>query len=281
MRFPIKLNRSYWPKLLTQILPSVLDLRSLCSPKTDGVTFTSIVSELKFGKTFKTTQKKRFPLTAQELAGLEFQTQPVILDVGASDGSTSIDVMKAVPFEKYYLTDLNIEVFYNISGGTTYFYNERGDNIMMVTDKWVVYFDADGVIFPFDKILQLINKHIPKSMHDKERIFLIHPELQALNDGRVTILKHNMFETWPHEKVDLVIAANVLNLSYFSTSEILNALKNLVSSLKENGRIVIIDNRPHEQATIFQYTKGIIKLEKKINDGTDIEDLVLNFDGWE
>ena len=90
-----------------------------------------------------------------------------------------------------------------------------------------------------------------------------------------------MFEAWNHEKVDLIVAGNILNQCYFSDFEILNVLKNLISALKENGRIVIVDNRPHEKSSIFKFVKGVVKLEKRINGGTDIESLVLNNDTWE
>ncbi len=281
MKFPIKLNRLYWGKVLTHIFPSSVDPRVLCSGKIDAVSFTSAVSVLKFGTTLKTTNKKRFTQTIQELANLKFQGLPVVLDVGASDGSASIDVIRNIEFNKYYLTDLNIEIFYNISGGATYFYDEKGVNILMVSDKWVVYFDADGAIFPFNKILNLIKRRIPKLVGGNKKIVLINPELQALVSSKVAICKYNMFEAWNHEKVDLIVAGNILNQCYFSDFEILNVLKNLISALKENGRIVIVDNRPHEKSSIFKFVKGVVKLEKRINGGTDIESLVLNNDTWE
>lgn len=121
MRFPVKLNRAFWSKTLTQILPSAADPRVLCLGKVDEETFTNAVSAFKFGTTFKSTQKARFPLTILELASLSYPQRPIVVDVGASDGITSLDLMQAIPFEKYYVTDLNIDVFYQTSGSATWF----------------------------------------------------------------------------------------------------------------------------------------------------------------
>jgi len=276
MRFPIKFNRTYWSGSITKNLPSAADSRVLCHEPINEHTFTSAVSTFKFGATFKSTQKARFPLTIMELAALTYQSRPVILDIGASDGITSLDVMQAIPFEKYYITDLNIEVCYQVSGGTTWFYDEKGSCILIVTDKWVNYPDTEGAIFPFNRIVQSLFAHAPKAERDAPRITLINPLLKSQNKKNVLIEKHNILETWPHEKADLIIAANILNRGYFTASEIEQALKKLVAALNEAGRIAIIDNRSKEMATIFQFNDGNARIVKKVNGGTEIENLALN-----
>jgi hypothetical protein len=102
MRAPIKLNRSFWPKLLCRFLPSAADPRSICRSTISFTEFTQAVSVFKFGTTFKTSQKARFPLTIASLAELKFSSPPVILDVGASDGTTSLDVMQTLTFSDYF-----------------------------------------------------------------------------------------------------------------------------------------------------------------------------------
>ena len=276
MRFPIKLNRSYWAQYLTQILPSASDPRILCSEVIDEATFTSAVSTFKFGATFKSTKKARFPLTVMELSTLSYRNRPTILDVGASDGITSLDIIMAIPFNKYYVTDLNIEVSYQQSENNTWFYDEKGACILMVTDKWVNYPDTAGAIFPFDRIVHKIFASAPKQISPAPKITLINPLLISKNNNAILIEKHNILEAWPHEKVDLVIAANILNRGYFTASEIEQALKKLVLALNEGGRIAIIDNRSIEKTTIFQIEGGIAKIVKKINGGTEIESLAVN-----
>jgi hypothetical protein len=276
MRFPVKLNRTFWPKTLTKIFPSATDPRVLCHGKVDEKTFTNAVSTFKFGATFKSTQKARFPLTILELSFLQYEQRPIVVDVGASDGITSLDLMQAIPFKKYYVTDLNIEVFYEISGDTTWFYDEKGTCILRVTDKWVVYPETGGAIFPFDRITHSLFAHAPKWESDAARIMLINPVLQARKEINIFIEKHNILETWPHEKADLIIAANLLYLFNFTASEIKQALKNMLAALDGSGRIAIIDNHPNEKSTIFQFIEGNVSVEKRVNGGAEIENLVLN-----
>jgi chemotaxis methyl-accepting protein methylase len=104
---------------------------------------------------------------------------------------------------------------------------------------------------------------------------LFNPVLKAQKNSNVFIEKYNILETWPHEKADLVIAANILNPGYFTATEMEQALLNLRAALNQSARIVIIDNRPSEKSTIFQFTGGSVRIEKKVNGGTDIEDRAL------
>jgi CheR methyltransferase, SAM binding domain len=276
MRFPVKFNRSNWPEWITKNLPSAADPRVLCREPVDELLFSNAVSTFKFGSTFKSTQKARFPITIAELSSLAGQSRPVILDVGASDGITSLDVMKSISFSKYFVTDLHIEIAYQVVGDITWFYDENGTCILRVTDKWVIYPDVDGAIFPFDRISQFIFARAPELESEAPRNKLINPALKAQINPDVIIERHNILETWPHEKADLIIAGNILNQVYFTASEIEQALKKLLEALNENGFLVIIDNRPNEMATIFQFNDNRVKIIKKINGGTEIENLALN-----
>lgn len=275
MKFPVKLNRAHWPNTLAKCLPSATDPRVLCDCRANGSNFASAVSTFKFGSTFKTTCKSRFPLTIAELAQLKFQPHPTILDVGASDGSTSLDVMQALQFEKYYVTDLHIEVFYKVTDDATWFFDEVGTCILMVTNKWVVYPEIEGAIFPFNRISEVIFSHAPNVDNNIKKVLLVNPGVRGHDKSKIVIRKHNIQETWRLEKADLIIAANILNRVYFTANEIQRALKELSSALNENGRIVVIDNRSAEKSTIFQFSEGIVKVEKRINGGTEIENLAM------
>ncbi len=276
MRFPVKLNRAFWPRFFHKITPSTNDPRMLFHENADELIFTQSVSVFLFGTTYKTTKKDRFPLTISELGRLKFQTPPVILDVGASDGSTSLDVLKAVPFERYYVTDLNTDVFYKVIGSVAWFFDVSGNCILRVSDKLIMYTEIVNAIFPFNKISQMAFKKAPEFKNDMPRIRLINPRLLNLKDRRVVVEKYDMFNVWPFEKVDLIVSANILNRAYFSDSKLEYALKELVAALKADGRITIIDNRDIEKATIFRFFPGSsCQVEKRINGGTEIEDLAL------
>lgn len=275
MRMPLKLNRAYWPTVLGKLLPSADDPRILHSNQLDEISFSKAVSTFKFGATFKSTKKARFPLTIQELVSLHYPSDAIILDVGASDGITSLDVMRSITFQKYYITDLNIDVFYDTYDKWTYFYDENKECILITSNGWIVYPDIKNAIFPFGKLAQSLFLHAPQAKKDLPRISLINPSLQSMTQKNIFVEKYNILERWPHEKVDLLIAANILNRSYFSEKQILQALENIVAALNNNSRVAIIDNRDAEKSTIFLFADGNITVEKTINGGTEIEELIL------
>jgi len=94
-------------------------------------------------------------------------------------------------------------------------------------------------------------------------------------DKAIIIEKYDVFEKWRHEKADLIIAANVLNRSYFSDNQIKKALLNIFNALNNLGRFVVVDNRENEKATIFRMVNGVIEIEKDINNGTEIKEIAL------
>jgi hypothetical protein len=239
--------------------------------KIDETTFTDGVSTFKFGATFKSTQKARFPLTIQEIASLQYEQRPIIMDIGASNEKPLLDLIQAIPFEKYYVADLNIKIFYEVSGDATWFYDEKGVCILMVTNKWVIYPEIGGTTFPFDKISRSPFARAPKWKSDMARIMLINPVLQARKEINILIEKHNILETWPHEKADLIIAANILNRSRFTTSEIKQALKNMLAALDGSGRIAIIENQRNEKAAIFKLDAGTVSVENESTAGQKLK----------
>lgn len=273
MRMPIKLNSTYWGKRLSGIFPSAMDPRALLSEQIGSDAFTSAVSVLKFENTFKTTGLGRFSKTIQELASLKFGAPPVVLDVGASDGSASIDIIRNIEFDKYYLTDLNVAIFCETHNGVTFFYNENSAPILRASDRLIVYFDPAGAFFPFNLILRLFARNVPK-LGGAKKIPLFNPALKAFDNKKISLSKFNMFDQWDGERAYLIIVGNILNECYFSNKEILSVVDNLVSVLNENGRVAIIDNRDSEKSSIFKLMNGVLVLEKSISGGSDIENLI-------
>lgn len=279
MRFPLKLNRSAWPEAMARILPSAADARVLVADRVEISAFTEAMSSLKFGTTFKTTSRARFPLTVQALAALEFRMPPRILDVGASDGTTSLDIMHGVEFSKYYVTDRNTEVFVQRRGDITWFFDEYGTCIMAISDRWIAYPDCDGAWPPFDVWARRLFASAPAHEGDAQCVTLVSPVLRQVRDDRVEICRHDIFELWPGAKVDLVIAANILNRAYFQDASISKAIRNLIDATTEGGRIAIVDSRESERVTIFRVSGSRARIEISLNGGTDIEALVLATNG--
>ena len=274
MRFPIKLNRRYWPARVTALLPSAEDPRVLLDSNVSEEDFSKSVSVFQFGNTFKSTRAFRFPRTLDILKNLAFTSAPAILDIGASDGITSMHTIRTLPFRKYYVTDLNLDTLVSESGSVTYFYDQQLKAVLAVTDRFVVYADHAGALFPFNLVAPRFFDRVPPNPPD-ERILLINPSLQPPPEG-VEIRRYDVFEPWPEEEVDLIIAANILNRAYFKDHEIRLAIGNMAGALSADGWLAVIDNRDREQSTVFQLEQGRFKRVHSIDGGTDIEDIVLS-----
>ena len=275
MRAPIKLNRSFWPSLLHSIIPSANDPRVLLEQDIDETAFSKAVSSFKFGTKLKSTQKNRFPITIRALCGLTFPQPPVVLDVGCSDGITSLDVMEKLPFTRYYPTDLNSEVYCKIDSGRGYFYDLHGKPILIAGRLWVIYSDTEGAIRPFGSIVRRMLKKAPPMGSEAVKITLVNPTLQRKLGDKVIFKRHDVLQSWTGEKVDLAIAANILNRCYFPDSQLSQAVHNLGAAVKESGYVTIIDNRKTEASTIFRVSEDSAEIVHRVHGGTDIESLAL------
>jgi hypothetical protein len=156
MRFPVKLNKTWLPRWL-RYLPLVTDdPREVMREGTTREQFARAVSSIKIGTTWRTTRPSRHALSDQVVLELALaRGRPVILDVGASDGCTSLDLIEKLgrDFERFYVTDASLGVDVMEAGGATYFYHPpTGQCIMRVGAGLIVYADTRGSIFPLNLI---------------------------------------------------------------------------------------------------------------------------------
>ena len=163
--------------------------------------FSQSVSVLKFGTTFKTTLPGRQPNSNRFLAGRYAGEAPVVLDIGASDGSTSLDLLGALAgqFGHYFVTDFNISVRWGVDmRGRYYFTDASGACILSASPRWLIYADVGDAPLA----LRLLAKRLLSGSRDVsswEEILLVHPELVALAhaDPRITIARHDVFSLGP------------------------------------------------------------------------------------
>jgi hypothetical protein len=275
VRMPVKLNRAFWPRALARVLPSAADPGVLLKDRLTPAEFTDAVSTFKFATTCKTTQKARFPRTLERLAQLEFTRAPTILDVGASDGSTSLDVMEAVPFSRYFVTDKHLEVTVRRRGRTTYFHAPDGKCVLISTPAWVLYDDTAGAWPPFGAIARRAFAAAAAPSAGGEVVSLVNPAVKSRLQGDVQVEQYDIFEPWRREQADLIVAANILNRVYFTEENLGRAIRNLIGALTEGGRLAVVQNSGGEKATVFRLSNGHMTPEHSINGGTDIDALVL------
>ena len=280
MRRPIRLNRAIWPTAMQKLRRGIPDPRRLLDRGIDAAVLTETLQRLKIGTTYKTTDYDRFPQTTRLLSELPFETPPVVLDVGASDGSTSLAVMKQLRFTRYYVTDRHIRAHvYPTQKGM--FLSDMDARPWLYANRcFVIQNDLDGAEWPYNVIAARVFKAFDASKPRDERdIYMINPDLAAKRSDRIRIEQYNIFHAWQHEKADLVIAANLLNRGYFTDDALQAGLRNLREAMHDGAVLAVIENRnvdggSIEQSSVFRRAGNRFVAEARIGAGSDIHDLV-------
>lgn len=268
MRLPIKLNKAGWPSPFADLFLAFHDPRPLAYKPfaISAAQFSASVSSLQFGVTFKTTHPGRHAQSNRFLRETYRGSRPVILDVGASDGSTSLDLIQELGsnFAYYYVTDLNLSVRCGYdSKGVVYFLDQNGSCILRASERLLVYSNTNRARLP----LRLIARTLLAKCRNAggwRNLVLIQPALRrrAKCDPRIMIERYDIFAPWTGPPPDLVKVANLLNNDYFSDSQIEKALQVQCSNLAPNGRLLLIsEDQDIEKFSIFRKTPAGMELE--------------------
>lgn len=279
MRLPVKLNRSGWPALLGRLPVVREDPRAIVDP--EGISreeFSKSLSVLKFGATFKTTKPGRQPGTNGLIKSLAAGGSAVVLDIGASDGSTSLDLIGELGplFDAYFVTDLNVEARYGRDGsGTTYFRDLDDRCLLRASDRLLVYSDVSGAPWPLVWLSRTLlrGERRVREWHD---VSLFQPDVVRIqaSDPRISVRRYDMFTPWDGRTPTITKVANVLNRSYFSDREIAAVLELQVKKLAVGGHLVIVENRERERASAYRKTAAGMELTTTLGGGCEIAGLV-------
>jgi len=282
MKSPIKLNNLILPKSLLNLLPSEEDPRNLIKgSRLSTKEFSKYIESIYFdGKFSKTTMPGRHSLSDKKILELISDNKDArILDVGASDGSTSLDLIKKLDgnFGKYFVTDVSFSLDVIEQDRKSYFYDTvRKECIMIVSNRLIIYHDklsSSLIGYIAKRLIERAPKYDAQMM---KQISLVQPELQKLviGNSNIKLIEWSIFEPWPEEKADIIKVANVLKTEVFSEDEITEAIKNLIENLNPDGRIIIIQNSDKEKYSFYSKVGSSLRLEASENGGCDIDYLV-------
>lgn len=292
MRVPFRLNRAGWPAVPLPRRICLPDPRNLLSAERIAApeVFATQSSIFVLHGTTRTTRPGRHrqgdALLARALRG----TSPVVLDVGAADGSTSLDLIAALGgrFAAYYVTDRTLSLRARTDDlGRAFLYDaEDGSCVLVATPRWVVY-PAVEVRAPWlRRVLPWLHGVIPPYDPAYPEVSLIQPRLRevARRDTRVIVRAYNVFEPWDGPTPTVVKIANLLNRTFFSDARIRQATLNLFRALPRGGLLLVIDNRqvdgrPVEKVSLFERGEDRFQHVESLNGGTEILDLVLGRGG--
>ena len=294
VRMPIKLCADRVPLPLRKVLPCKDNPAELTRSPASSVSgamalrawFSARVSSLTLKGTWRSTRPGRHVQTNKLLARLVSGGQPVIVDIGVSDGVTSLELIEELGanFAKYHVTDRFLAVDFVESGSSVLFFDKGGDCIC-VAGRWVVFYPE---MRRHGRILRWLYPGV-FGVEGADRTLLreqslIQPQLLELaeKDPRIAVTAHDAFAHWPWEGAEVVKVGNLLNRAYFSDPQITSVLRNAHQALRDGGRLVVVENRGAEQleqTSIFLRQGGGFILEQQIGAGTEIGDLALNFRG--
>ena len=193
------------------------------------------------GTTFKNTAGGR------HVAGDELLIEHVdlrgatILDIGASDGATSVDLIERLgdSFAAYVITDRLLGLDAVVLGRHAVFF-DSGDRCILVAGPGYVAYPTES------RVVALLWRHMMTRAHGEPRstVTLLNPRaLRTIDsDPRVTSQEHDLFREWGGPPADVIKVANLLNSDYFSEDELLLALDLLTSALREGGHLLVMDN---------------------------------------
>jgi hypothetical protein len=240
IKLPIKLNRACW-----RVLPKkyfVFDDPRPLAGDLAGITaeeFSAAVSSLQFGVTFKTTHPGLSARSNSVLLDIYRGSKPVILDVGASDGSTSLDLIIALGenFSRYFITDLNLS---SVRGsdrkGNIYFADRSGACVLRASRRFIAYADVEHAPYVVARIAErLLAGH--RQVSEWHDVPLVRPDVVRLADAdaRVTISQYDMFEPWRGPRPDVIKVSCLLDRRYFSDEQLRAALHTQCENLAHQG----------------------------------------------
>lgn len=273
MRLPIKLNQAGWPARFARLSFAFHDPRPLANGNVSDLSppaFSNAISTLQFGVTFKTTRPGRHQHSNRVISELFRGSKPVILDVGASDGSTSLDLIRSVngDLERYFVTDLNLSTRCGYDPhGALYFLDQSGTCRLRASRRFLVYSEVSGATVPLRYVAQALLSRFRQVTNWRE-VLLIQPELIRLaeRDPHITIMRYDLFAPWKGMRPDLIKIANLLNRKYFTDEEMKEALKIQCLNLGTGGRLLLVSEdddiekfslfRRSSTGMVLEYTHG-------------------------
>jgi len=244
--------------------------------------------------TFKTTGDRRLDDLNELVAQLLPRGRSLeILDTAVSSGITTLEWYE-------HLRGLGLQV--HLSAGDLYCMAEllswgRHFDLLVDDTGYVLQYETAGLAWRpwttpgdwiplyavavritalFFRLLKLLRRPVRRPLR------LFSPRLLAVAD--IDLFEDDLFEENPAfaQKFDVIRAANILNIAYFPKERLELAIVRLAARLKTGGLLIV--NRTNlegvNHGSVFRLgPKRTFSVEGRVGDGSEIEELLLAFDG--
>ena len=215
--------------------------KTILNPHVSAEEFRQAMSAIHVGGTIKITGANRHPEPDSLLVDNVDLTDAIILDIGASDGSTSVDLAGRIGrFRAFIISDLYLSITAVECSGHTLFFDNDGQCILIIGNRLLAWPSQSK---PIRYLYHFLVKRAARTPTNKE-VLLLNPAARALlaDDNRVTYQAHDIFKEWKGEKPSVIKVANLLRRLYFSDEAINHALESVFRSLQDDGYLLVVDN---------------------------------------
>lgn len=278
MRAPVRGIRGRWPSVLERLAPRLFrgDPRVLLDDEPTAADFRAAMSILHVGDTIKITGVDRHAAADALLLEHVALENASLVDIGASDGSTSVELVEKLPgFRSFTMADLYLHLEAVETRRHVLFYDHEGTCVLIAGRRLLAWPSlARWVRVLWAPVL------VAARERPRREAFLLGPDARRLlrDDARVTTRVHDVFRPWDGPAPDVIKVANVLRRLYFSDDDIRRALAALLASLDEGGHLLLLDNPRIAgidlRAGLYRREQGRFVLVAETEDAPEIADLV-------
>lgn len=213
--------------------------------------FTRLVAALRVGHICKTTRWGRLDRSLAQLVALVSPQEPQrLLDIGVSDGITTLEAVESLQRRCGVVTavgiDLHCELVGRGGGLVTEYQSNRGDPVLARLGPFIMTVGTGASPRqPFSRWLAnryLARRGLRNKLQGQTRISLINPLARA--NRSIRFAAHDIFvpnQEWT-DQFSIVRAANIFHREYFSEDVIRQIVRQLVSYLQEGGILLISRN---------------------------------------
>jgi hypothetical protein len=263
-------------------IPFIKHLVVFFLPAIDGIAnesdYESLCAALRYGDvTGKQTAAGRFsdldPSTLDILAdGYSLH------DVGISSGITSLELQEQIARRgiqgKFTISDKFVEMY--VSDGLVSRVYDAEQQLRNIYIGPFLFDPRLSVYFALSKYLFHLFKLVPSSHSQRPFLLLAPSVLRAVQSNTLNFQSYDVMQPSVHKAYSFVRCMNLLNLSYFSSSEIIRAIGHLRDSLVEGGILLFGRTRMPgvNDATFYQKIDGQLCPIKTVEMGTEIHALV-------
>lgn len=246
MLFPIRLTDSGWPPGVRRVMRRFmwLDPRLVLDPGLDAASYSLAMAAFEVGSTRRITGAGRHAAADALLDRLDL-SDAVIVDMGASDGITSVELVERLGrFREYVITDLCLVVDVARTGPRMVFRDAAGRVVVVAGPHFVAWPASSALVRLLYRPIMARTERSGQDGAADLQVPLLNPATRRLleRDPRVQVRAHDIFTAWPGPRPDLVKVANVLRRLYFSVERIRAALAVILFTLPEGGHLLLIDN---------------------------------------